>query len=170
MASFIDVTALQQFSSFFVFLFVWLAVYAILQATKMLGGNQGISVIIGLVIALLVLFSPLATGVIEFISPWFAVIFIFAIFAGIAFKVIGGSDIDLANSHLGTIVAVVIIIVFIVGALAYVRQQVSIPGENETDNDLTSSVSVIFHPTMLGAIFILIIAVFTVALLTARQK
>ena len=54
MATFLDITGLQQFSTIFVFIFVWLVVYAILTYSKILGENKAIHVIIGLVIALLV--------------------------------------------------------------------------------------------------------------------
>ena len=170
MATFLDVSGLAQFSSFFVFLFVWLTVYAILQYTKVLGNNQGISVIIGLVIGLLVLFSPIATGVISFISPWFAVIFIFAILATVGLKVMGATDADIAGSQLKPIVGIVVLLILIIGAVSYVRNEINLPGENETSVDYQKSESVIFHPTVLGAIFILVIAVFTIALLAGKQK
>jgi hypothetical protein len=169
MATFLDVSGLETFASFFVFLFVWLAIYAILQYTKVLGENQGINVIIGLIIGLLVLFSPIATGVIRYISPWFAVIFIFAMFATVGLKMMGASEADIANSSIKSIVGIVIIVALIIGALSYVRDEVDLPGENGTSTDLTSSAAVIFHPNVLGAIFILIVAVFTIALLAAKQ-
>ena len=80
MATFLDIAGLQHFSSFFVFIFVWLAVYAILTYSKVLGDNKGIHIVMGLIIGLLVLFSPIATGTIEYIAPWFAVVLIFVIF------------------------------------------------------------------------------------------
>lgn len=171
MATFLDVSGLEYFSSFFVFLFVWLAVYALLQYTKVLGENQGISVIIGLIIGLLVLFSPIATGVIQYISPWFAVVFIFAIFATVGLKVIGASDADIvATGPLKTLVGIVIVIILVVGALSYIRGEITVPGDNETSTDYSTSTAVIFHPNILGVIFILIVAVFTIALLATKQR
>ena len=55
MATFLDVTALQSFSVIFVFVFVWLIVYAILIYTKALGANQFINILIGLLIAFFVI-------------------------------------------------------------------------------------------------------------------
>lgn len=170
MATFLDVSGLEHFASFFVFLFVWLAVYALLQYTKVLGENQGINVILGLIVGLLVLFSPIATGVIQYISPWFAVVFIFAILATVGLKVMGASDTDIAGSSLKTIVGIVIVIILVIGALSYIRGEVTVPGEEGKEADYTESAAVIFHPNILGAIFILIIAVFTIALLAAKQK
>src|SRR3989339_1305105 len=98
MATFLDIAGLQQFSSFFVFIFVWLAVYAILTYSKILGDHKGIHILIGLVIALFVLFSPIATGTIEYIAPWFAVVFIFVIFVTMALKLFGASGVESLGS------------------------------------------------------------------------
>ena len=68
MATFLDVTALQSFSVVFVFLFVWIVVYAILLYTKVLGQNQWINVLIGLLVAFFVIISELATKVVREIA------------------------------------------------------------------------------------------------------
>ncbi|MBW2989796.1 hypothetical protein KY358_05770 [Candidatus Woesearchaeota archaeon] len=167
MATFLDIAGLQQFSTFFVFIFVWLAVYAILSYSKVLGQNKAISIIAGLIIGLLVLFSPIATGTVEYMAPWFAVIFIFVIFASIFMKMMGASGESLGSLRIITIV--VILLVLIVGALSYVRQQVTAPGENETSVDYTKTSAVLFHPKVLGIIFILLIAVFTIVLMAGKQ-
>jgi len=170
MATFLDVSGLAYFSSFFVFVFVWLAVYALLQYTKVLGANKGIDIIIGLVIGLLVLFSPIATSIVEVISPWFAVVFVFILFATLAMKFMGASSADIAGgSSFKLLVGIVVLTIIVVGAIGQVRQKISVPGENETTTEYTKS-NVIFHPKLLGAIFVLAIAVFTIALLAGRQK
>ena len=171
MATFLDISGLAHFSSFFVFLFVWLVVYALLQYTKVLGQNQGINIILGLVVGLLVLFSPIATGVIEYISPWFAVVFIFIIFATVGLKIVGATDADIsAMGPMKSIVGVIIVIILLVGALSYVRNEVTVPGDNDTKTDYRNSAAVIFHPNVLGSIFILLVAVFAIALLAAKPN
>ena len=168
MATFLDIAGLQQFSSIFVFIFVWLVVYAVLAFSKILGENKAINVIIGLVVGIFVLFSPIATGVIEYIAPWFAVIFIFVIFVTIALKLFGASGAESLGS-LRTVTFVVIILVLVVGALSYVRQQVTVPGDNETSIDYSKTTTILFHPKILGIIFVMIIAVFTIVLLAGKQ-
>jgi len=168
MATFLDIAGLQQFSTIFVFIFVWLVVYAVLAFSKILGENKAINIIIGLVVGILVLFSPIATGVIEYIAPWFAVIFIFVIFVTIALKLFGASGAESLGS-LRTVTFVVIILVLVVGALSYVRQQVTVPGDNETSVDYSKTTTILFHPKILGIIFIMIIAVFTIVLLAGKQ-
>ena len=168
MATFLDIGGLEQFSTFFVFIFVWLAVYAILTYSKVLGDNKAIHIVIGLIIALLVLFSPIATGAIEYIAPWFAVVFIFVIFVTIALKLFGATEAESLGS-LRTITFIVIIIIMVIGALSYVRQQITAPGDNETSIDYSKTTTIIFHPKILGILFILIIAVFTIALMAGKQ-
>lgn len=155
MATFLDVAGLQQFSDFFVFIFVWLAVYVILTNTKAFGQNKSINAIIGFIIALFVLFSTLATGIIKYIAPWFAVIFIFAVFIGIAFQLFGASGTTFTS--LKNITFVIIALVFIIGALHYIKTKT------------VQNVSYLFHPTLLGVIFIFVIAIFMIAFLTQEK-
>ena len=169
MATFLDIAGLQQFSSIFVFIFVWLVVFALLTYTKMFGGNKGISVVIGLIIALFVLFSPIATGTIEYIAPWFAVVFVFVIFVTMALKLFGASGVESLGS-LRLITVVVIVIILIVGALSYVRQQITVPGDNETSVDYSKTTTILFHPKILGILFIMIIAIFTIVLMAVKQN
>ena len=168
MATFLDISGLQQFSTFFVFIFVWLAIYAILSYSKILGNNKVIHIIIGLVIGLLVLFSPIATGVVEYIAPWFAVVFIFVIFVTMALRLFGASGIESLGS-LRIVTFVVIILIMVVGALSYIRQEVTVPGDDETSVDYGKTTTILFHPKILGIMFVLIIAIFTIVLMAGKQ-
>lgn len=168
MATFLDVTGLQYFTNFFVFIFVWLAVYAILSFGNILGKNTFVHVISGLVIALLVLISPVATGLIAFIAPWFALVFVFIILIAICMKSFGASAAEIASySSLKAVFFIIVLIVLIVGSLAYVRENANLPEGEEID--YSKSVSIIFHPKVLGAVFILMTAVFAIALLAGKQ-
>jgi len=168
MATFLDISGLQQFSTIFVFIFVWLAVYAVLSYSKILGDNKGVNILIGLIIGVLILFSPIATGVIEYIAPWFAVVFIFVIFVTIALKLFGASGVESLGS-LRIVTFIIIILVLVVGALSYVRQQVTVPGDNETSVDYGKTTTILFHPKILGIIFVMIIAIFTIVLMAGKQ-
>ena len=171
MATFLDVTGLQYFSSFFIFIFVWLIVYAVLIYSKVLGGNKFIHAIIGLVLALLVLFSPIATGAIQYIAPWFGLIFVFIILATVMLKIFGASPMEIEGyTQLKWGALVIILLVLVVGVLSYVREQIVIPGEEEGDIDYSKNISIILHPKVIGAIFILVIAVFTIVLLAGKTR
>lgn len=169
MATFLDVTGLQYFSNLFAFLFVWLMVYALLAYTKALGSNHLIHALIGLIIGLFALFSPLVTGAIIFIAPWFALIFVFVMLIMVASGMFGaGTEIATFPAFKGVLFTIIVVIL-VVGVLAYIREQVGVPEEITEKSDFSKITNVLFHPKFIGMVFILIIAVFTIALLTARQ-
>lgn len=165
MATFLDVTGLEHFSSIFVFLFVWLVVYAVLLWTKVLGENKFVHILIGLLLAIFVLISPISTSIVADISPFLAVIFLFIVLISVAAKMLG-SDIE-AFPALRGIFLIFIIIIIVIAAGVKVREQANLPSETQTD--LSKTVNLIFHPTFLGIILILAIAVFTIALLASRS-
>lgn len=171
MATFLDVSGLEQFSNFFVFIFVWLVVWALIYYTKLFEGNRAIAIIIGFVISLFVLISPIATGAVRLVAPWIAVILVFVVFITIIMKSFGAVDVaDFVP--LKTIALIVIIIAILVGALSYVREQIPVPGDTNytgIEDDYTKTSNVVFHPKILGMLFIFAIAIFTIALLV-RSK
>lgn len=165
MATFLDVTGLQHFSSIFVFLFVWLVVYAILVWSKVLGDNKFVQVLIGLLMAIFVLISPLATSVVADIAPFIAVILLFIVLISIATTMLG-ANMDAFPAMKG-IFMVFIILVIIIAAGIKVREQANVPSTTQTD--LSKTVNLIFHPTFLGMILIFAIAVFTIGLLASKS-
>lgn len=165
MATFLDVTALESFSVIFVFVFVWLVVYAILLYTKVLGQNQMINILIGLVIALFVIISDLATLIVKQIAPVFAVVLVFVVIISVTSGMFGNVGIDSIPS-LKAVVLIILVIALVVGSLAIVRENIEVPERGE---DFGKISTVIFHPNFLGMILILAIAVFTVGLLATKQ-
>jgi len=107
MATFLDVTALENFSVIFVFVFVWLVVYAVLLYTRALGNNQVINVLVGLMIAFFVIISETATLIIREVAPFFAVALVF-----VAILSIEASIIFLSNQAIG--VEILLKIIFFV--------------------------------------------------------
>ena len=115
MATFLDVAGLEYFSNLFVFLFVWIIVYAVLSYTKALGDHRALDALIGLIIAIFVILSPIAAGTIRYISPWFALIFVFIILITVVLKMLGASPADISSFQSlkwGVIILVVFIILF----------------------------------------------------------
>ncbi len=166
MATFLDVTTLENFSVIFVFVFVWLVVYAILLYTKVLGDKQIINILVGLVVAFFVIISPLATLVVKQIAPVFAVVLVFIAIISVASGMFGKVDVE-AIPGLKGVMIVVLVIALIVGGLAIVRENIDVPERGE---DFGKISTVIFHPNFLGIILIFVIAIFTVGLLAAKQS
>jgi hypothetical protein len=173
-ASFLDVTGLAEFSKLFVFILVLLVVYAILAYSKVLGENKAIPWLIAFVLAIFVVVTPIAAGAIAYISPWFVLVFIFIGFITASLKMFGASPADIGSyTSLKWVFMVIVIIIMVVGFLSYIRERTFLPGDNETSTDIseyTKSSIVIFHPTILGAIVVLLIAVFTIALLSGKVQ
>jgi len=165
MATFLDVTGLEHFSSIFVFLFVWIVVYAVLLWVKVLGDNKFIHALIGLLLAMFVLISPIATSVVADVAPFIAVVLLFIVLVTVAAKMLGG-DLEAFPALRGVFLVAIIMIVVVAAGLK-IREQVNVPSETQTD--LSKSVNLIFHPTFLGTILIFAIAVFTIALLASRS-
>ncbi|MFC1704800.1 hypothetical protein ACFLZ6_00550, partial [Nanoarchaeota archaeon] len=87
-------------------------------------------------------------------------------FVMVALKVFGISESQFSGQLKFGLIAVVIL-VLVVGVMAYIREQASIPTGD--DVDYTKTVSIIFHPKVLGIVFVLLVAVFTIVLLAAKQ-
>jgi len=166
MATFLDVTALQSFSVVFVFLFVWLFVYAILLYTKVLGQNQIINILVGLLASFFVIMSDIATKVVKQIAPVFAVVLVLVAIVTIASRMFGGTSTALEVPAMKYVVLVILIVALVVGALAVVRENINVPERGE---DFAKTSTIIFHPNFLGMILIFLIAVFTIGLLAAKQ-
>ena len=165
MATFLDVTGLQHFSSIFVFLFVWLVVYAVLVWSKVLGDNKFVQILIGLLLAIFVLISPLATSIVADVSPFIAVLLLFVVLISVATTMLGANM--EAFPALKGIFMVFIILIIIIAAGLKVREQANVPSTTQTD--LSKTVNLIFHPTFLGMILIFAIAVFTIGLLASKS-
>lgn len=165
MATFLDVTALENFSVIFIFILVWLVVYAILLYTKVLGQNQFINLLVGLVVAFFVIISPLATLVVKQIAPVFAVVLVLITIVSVASGMFGNANIE-SLPGLKWVVFVVLVISLVVGAASVVRENIKVPERGE---DFGKISTVIFHPNFLGMILILAIAVFTIGLLATKQ-
>ncbi|MBS3101136.1 hypothetical protein J4204_03305 [Candidatus Woesearchaeota archaeon] len=165
MATFLDVTGLQYFSSIFVFIFVWLVAYATLLWTRVLGDNKFISALVGLLLGIFVLISPIATSVVADVAPFLAVIFLFIVLINVAIKMLG-ADIEAFPALKGIFIVFIILVIFIAAGLK-IREKANVPSETQTD--LSKTVNLIFHPTFLGIILVFAIAVFTIALLASRS-
>ncbi len=169
MATFLDLTGLEHFSKFFVFIFVWLGVYGLMLYSKVIQ-NHAVNIILGLIIAFFVVLSPIATGAIQFIAPWFAVVLIFVMLISVLVMSFGAGDLA-SYTHIKSIMLVLVIGTLVVGFFSYIREQVTVPGDEEgIETDYTKTVNVIFHPKVIGVSFLLLVSIFTVALLAGKTS
>lgn len=164
MATFLDVTALENFSVIFVFLLAWLGGYAMILYTKLFQ-NQFLNIILSLLFAIFVIISPLATLIFKTIAPIIAVVMFIVVIGLSASSMFGKVDIESATG-LKWVVLVILIVAVVVGTASIVSESIEIPERGE---DFGKISTVIFHPNFLGMILLLGVAIFTIALLAYKQ-
>ncbi|MBU1111927.1 MAG: hypothetical protein ABIG93_00520 [archaeon] len=183
MATVLDISTLGYFDILFAFLLIFAIFYAILQKTSILGKNMGINGLVAVAVALLAILSDKVVQMINFMAPWFVVVFIFFILLLLVFQIMGAKDTDIALAVKDKAVQWVIIgigLVIVFAAFATVFGQMflekgstdSDTAVNATDGSTTGGdfssnvVSIIKNPKVLGLIVLFGIAIFAVALLT----
>lgn len=194
MADIIDgLNLMNSFSRFVPALLVLVVVYALMLSSGKLGQNQFINSIVAFSLAAMVLFNQGISQVINLISPWFVVLFIFIIFILIAVKSTGISDNMIVEAMKNRSYIVWTIVFIAVGILLYgigqMLGQQLLTGERPviiepeivdydaqgqpiyststaTDDFNTNLNNTIFHPAILGLGLIGLIAAFTVFFMT----
>jgi hypothetical protein len=165
MATFLDIATLDNFSVIFVFLIVAVGGYGIMTFTKVLGQNQFVNLMTGLLFAFFVVLSPTATQVIKTIVPFTAIALLLIVMVTAASGMMGGASNEIPSGIKWVSIAIFIILL-VVGSLIVVRQNVEVPERGE---DFSKISTVVFHPNVIGIILLFAIAVFTVALLATKQ-
>ena len=178
MATFIDAAVIGHFSSLFVFLFILVVVYAVLTLTGILGENKSLSAIVALALAVLFAASSTATRVFELAAPWFVLLFLVVFLILLIAKFTGSEDLIGFKKNVVLIVVLIIMIIAIFGmALGQVNKEkkaeATESGEIDENTESTFSEGVmqtLRHPSVLGLIVVLLIAVFAVLLLGANPS
>ncbi|MFO8015940.1 MAG: hypothetical protein R6U32_02455 [Candidatus Woesearchaeota archaeon] len=179
---------LEHFSIIFTLLLVMVVVYGIMQWSRMLGENKGLHLLIALILGLFVIMIPEITELLSVMIPWFVLLFIFLIMIIMAYKIFGATDEDIMSALKvdRTLIWVVIIIsvLIAVGSFSSVYGQkllggdggeVAEGGEEDTVSASSGSFSqnvgaTLFHPKVIGLIFIFLVAVFALAILGAATR
>ena len=169
MATFLDITVLENFSNIFVFLFVWLVIFAIFSYAKILGQNKAIAVLVGFILAFLSILSELVVNIVLGTVPWIILLFVILTLLIIMRDTFGGGTGAgfAAAGPLAYVLVVFLVIGVIVGILTQIRQDVSVPEEGE--KNFSEAVTIFFHPNFLGMLFLLMLAAFTIVLLTSNK-
>ncbi len=189
MANPIQVGLLADFSPVFTMLFVFAFTYAALQYAKVFGDNKSIHSIMAIVLSFLVLLSPNLVKAINLMLPWYVMIMVLILIFLMAFGMLGAKEGDFENLlHSRTSVVywvlIISIIIFVasLGTIYFSGQPVNQKSSMPTvslNGTTTSSVNqrgpgafwaTLFHPKVLGLIFTLLTAVFTVSLLSSVPK
>ena len=162
MATFLDVTGLQHFTNIFVFLFVWILIYAIMNVVKVFGDNKVVAALVGFLFGVFTLISPTATAVIAGVAPFIAILFVFAIMLSIGSKVLGNEAEGFSTVR--NVMLIFVILIVVIAAAIKLRESINLDSKSQ----LSSTMRVVFSPTFFGLVLLFSIAVFTVALLASK--
>ncbi len=179
----IDITLLNAFKRIFPFLLVWIVTYAILEWREVFGKDKkGIRAATAFVIAMIFLISSKASEVVQYMTPWFIIIMLFLLLMLMIFKLFGASDKTLQEVIEGnqTVIFWIIIISIIVffAAMGKVYFTETLPTGEEAIEGIGAEDSTVsergegafwqtlFHPKVLGVMFVLLLAVFTIKMLS----
>ena len=160
MANLLDLNLIGFLAPALVFIFFWVVTYAILSKVKIFGDNKGVNLTIAFTVALLVLINVKITRVITAFIPWVFGFFILLLFIYVLFMFFGVDEKFLSglikNETTIWVPVLSIIVIMFLFALTVVfgpfLQVTDQPGFWETVK------RTVFHPRVLGAIFIIIVA------------
>ena len=155
MATFLDLTLMDQFSSIFVVIFVFAILYAIFEWTKFLGAeNKNIRAILAFTLAVLTLFSPEVINLFMVMGPLFVIVFIFIVFLIMLLKMFGATDADFTKAIqskdkvvINWVVTIAILILIIAIGKSYGQDTLVLTNEDaervtSSDDDYSSGSSI----------------------------
>jgi len=176
MATFLDFSVLNFFLPVFTFLFVLVICYALLQKTKILGGQSRLDFLASFAVAILTLFTGNAVKLINYMTPWFVIFIVFVLLIFLVLMSFGWKEQDIWPGLAGRNGAIVVAFLILIMGMTAVFGDVFNPYNNDTsDNGDSYSIKSevtksIFHPRVLSAVFILLFASFTILNLKNAAK
>lgn len=176
MVTFLETGLLGYFTPIFTFLFIWTAIYAVLQYTNFLRAGKPIHATIALVLALLSLLSDRMMLLVSAMAPFFVVAMIFLLLLLMIYRMFGMEENwirDLIQGEESTLryFILTMAIVVVMGLIAYVYgdffASLTMPGNESVIKNIGAT---FFNPKVLGLVFTLAIAAFMILALAAEYK
>jgi len=179
MATVLDTGILNYFSPIFTFLLVLVVSYALLAKTQKFGSSVKINFTLAMTLAFVVLFTGSATKLINYMTPWFVVLFILIALLFMILTYMGYTDRDISPKLGGVTGMIIVFLLIIVIAVGNVFGPVFSPydesgdvdddtyGENKTKTELFKT---IFSPRLLSAVFILLVAAIAIHQISQKVK
>lgn len=190
MATFLDIGLLQYFQVIFPFIFVFVVVFAGLQYLKLFGkeADKGISALIAICVAAITLFYKPALDLINFMAPWFVILFIFILFVLMTYRFMGApaESVTEVMKSWGPIHWFLLVFVIIILMMSFSKvfgpSIAGLTAEGAPVQNLTNVtarepqsfgdnvLAVLFHPKVIGLVFILLIASFTIRMMATKGE
>ena len=170
MATFLDTLGiLDFFAPLFTAILVFTIVFALLSKTKLLGANKVIDSIVSIVLGLLVLLVPDVILLVNFMAPWFVLMFVFLVMLLMLYQLFGMREETIVHYMINdravnwALFAVGIII--LAAAIFTVYGQRALETGTSGEEFQSNLFSIIFNVKVLGLLLVFGIAIFTIAFL-----
>jgi hypothetical protein len=155
----------------FVFIFIFIAIFAVLKKIKILGDNDGINAILAFIVAAFSIMIPETSVLIGYFLPWFfmfsilvVVIFMFFMFLGVK----GGTMTDIAkNSTFITFSVATIVVIFLIAMTQAFGPFLMVGGGT---GFWAVTKRLIFSKRILGLLFMLFVAAYAVSFIGAKSE
>ena len=117
MATLLEAGLLNHFNSFFIFLFVIIAVYAILGRIKLFGENSALNFTIAIIFGVLFASSSYASKIFQYATPWIVFLFMVMIFLELASRLMGNNP-EKSVIHNPASIAIVLVLIGVIFMIA----------------------------------------------------
>lgn len=184
MATLLDATLISFLMPLFVFLFIFVVIYALLTKTKLFGEKQvALNFLAAICVAAVAVFAGNLITLIGSVTPWIVFIIVILVLIFGMYRMFGIEDKEIWTNIGGqTLVYVIILLIVLIGLTQVFEPQISPysdgqePGTIAKDSGLAGKnvknevITTLTHPRILGALFILLVSAFTVKLLVDRAE
>ncbi len=166
MATILDTTLLNYISPIFIFLFVMVLFFAVLEKTKLLGESKGVSALVAFCIALLFMITATATELVRILTPWLVMLIIISMVFMMFFMFLGVKPeaIEKAVSNPSFFWPIFIVLLVVLGiALTQVfGPQIASLTQQNSEGFGRNVAKIIFHPKILSMLILLLIAAYAI--------
>ena len=183
MATLLDTGLIEFLLPLFVFLFIFVVIYALLSKTNLFGEKQtALNFLASICIAAVSIFAGNLVKLLGAVTPWivFMIVILVLIFGMYSFFGVKNEEIWTTIGG-QTVVYVIILIILLIGLNVVFESEVSPFSGGSSDasgnaslaagkNVRTEVVSTLTHPKLLGALFILLVSAFTIKLLVDQVE
>lgn len=172
MATFLDIGLLDFFLPVFVFLFIFIVLYAIIDKTNLLGENRTVKLIAALSVAVISLFTGKVSDILLRVVPWLVALFIGVVLIFMIYLFFGVKEAEIWD-YLGlkwTVFVIMLLIIFVGVSQVFTLSPLSSEGNLTEDSYRSEIINTLVHPRILGALFIIIIISFTIRYLVDKLE
>lgn len=177
MASFLDLGILTYMAPMFVFFFLFFIIWAVLEKVELFSKIRGLNMLIAFLVSLIAILTPELVEAITLATPWFVLLLIFLFVLLLVFMFTGVSAEDIGAQFKEKTVVWIVLLVCL-GIFGYALTQVygeqvhaitsGEPIDGEEGGLMQTIGEILFHPRVMGALFIMILASQAVRLISAK--